>query len=390
MEIKEVKAFRKKILECRKARRRIWLYYDCKGVYKDNGYYQFVHDFSKEDGRERYYILNNDLESCRELFSEKQLSHVIQFGSDEHKLLYCLATCVIAPYIEKHNYLPFSSDDYAKLLDVSTMPSLVYLQHAVYHANIPWKYSLDRMQVDKVVVTAKKEKEVYLKTHCFTKQYILPYCMPRFDFLDANVEPQKKILFAPSWRKYLVDVVQKEWVTCEDRFLKSRFYLETQAFLTDKSLLCFLKRKGYILDFKLHPILMRYAKNYHLDGEIVRIAENSVKDEDYMIFITDFSSYVFDFVYLKRAILYFFPDYEEYKSGMSDYWETSPSQEDGFGEFTVRAEDAIRSLKKLIRHKGKTSKEYLKKMEDIFFFQDNKARERIYDNLSGNRKKGKI
>ena len=41
--------------------------------------------------------------------------------------------------------------------------------------------------------------------------------------------------------------------------------------------------------------------------------------EDYKMFITDFSSFVFDFACLCRPVLYFVPDYGQFKAGMNHY-----------------------------------------------------------------------
>lgn len=373
--------YRRQIWENRKEKRRIWLYYDCKGVYKDNGYLQFIHDFSKEDGIERYYILNNDLVGCQELFTKEQLSHVVQFQSGEHKMLYCLAEKVITAYIEKNNYLPFTDEEYAKLMDVSEMPMIIYLQHGVYHAYIPWKYSLDRLQIDKKVISVKFEHEQDIREHCFTDQYEITSCMPRYDYLDSLEKPEKKILFAPSWRKYLVDMAGHEWITREDIFLKSQFFKETEAFLKDKALIELLQRYGYKLEFKLHPILMRYAHLYSIDGETIRMAPPSVREEEYAIFITDFSSYVFDFAYLKRSILYFVPDYEEFRSGMNDYRECVMPFDNALGEFTDNAEDAVRLLAKMVLRNGRPPFKYAKRMNKLFYYKDNSACRRIYEKL---------
>lgn len=43
--------------------------------------------------------------------------------------------------------------------------------------------------------------------------------------------------------------------------------------------------------------------------------------EDYTMFITDFSSFVFDFACLCRPVLYFVPDYGQFKAGMNHYRE---------------------------------------------------------------------
>ncbi len=361
---------------------KIWLYYDCKGVKKDNGYLQFQYDFDKEDSIKRYYILNNDIEECQDLFTKEQLPYVISFGSEEHKRLYTQADKVITAYIEKNNYLPYTDSEYAKIMDVASMPEIVYLQHGVYHAYIPWKYSLDRLAIDRKVISTKIERKQDLESHCFTKKYELTAGMPRYDFMDTSIQPQKKILYAPSWRKYLVDMIDNEWVTREDIFAESRFFKESSKLLQDEGLIRFLKRHHYKLEFRLHPILKRYEHLYHLDGEVVRMADEDVKEEDYAVMITDFSSYVYDFVYLERSILYFFPDYDEFRSGMSDYRECVMPFEDGLGELATNATDAVSIIKKIIRHGSTPEDKYREKMEHVFYHRDNKARQRIYEALT--------
>ncbi len=379
----ELCTLRKRIKAKRQEQKRIWLYYDCKGVYKDNGYLQFVHDFGQQDNVEKYYILNNDLETCRELFTPDQLPFVVAFGSEQHKLLYCAAEQVITAYIEQNNYLPFTAFEYSCVMDVATMPLITYLQHGVYHAFIPWKYSLDRLQVDLKVISSPLEREQDLGTHCFTRKQELTACMPRYDFIDHESAPKKKILYAPSWRKYLVGMENQTWVTREDLFLQSRFYLETSKLLHDEKLIAYMRRHGYTLDFKLHPILMRYAHLYSVDHEVVRMATETVREEDYAIFITDFSSYVFDFAYLGRSILYFLADYEEFRSGMSDYRQCVLPFQGGIGDYAERAEDAARCLRRMIRRKGKPKRRYRKKMKKLFYHRDDKARQRIYHRLIG-------
>lgn len=377
----EIINFRHRIRQERKKKRRIWLYYDCKGVYKDNGYLQFVHDFGQEDGVEKYYVLNNDWDICQELFTEEQRSYVIPFGSEQHKMLYCLAEQIITAYIEKNNYQPFTDQEYSQVMDVSVMPYITYLQHGVYHAVIPWKYSLDRLQADRKVISARIEHRQDLDTHCFTEEQELIAGMPRYDFMDPGKKPGRKILYAPSWRKYLVGMKDKEWVTREDLFLASKFYQETSKFLQDPVLLACLKEQGYTLDFKLHPILMRYAGLYQLEDAVVRIADTEVREEEYAIFITDFSSYVFDFAYLGRAILYFFPDGDEIRSGMSDYRECVLSFRGGIGEYADHAQDAVNCICHMVRRGGKPGWLRRRRMKKLFYHRDDRARERIYQSL---------
>ena len=45
---------------------------------KDNGYYQFIHDFEINDGVERYYVVNDNIDRSS-LFTPKQKKNIIKF-----------------------------------------------------------------------------------------------------------------------------------------------------------------------------------------------------------------------------------------------------------------------------------------------------------------------
>lgn len=64
--------------------------------------------------------------------------------------------------------------------------------------------------------------------------------------------------------------------------------------------------------------------------------------------ITDFSSYMFDFLYLVTAVLSFIPDYQEFKYGMNGYRSV---------EFMTKIDE-----EKI----AKTSDEIIKKIEPFF------------------------
>lgn len=88
----------------------------------------------------------------------------------------------------------------------------------------------------------------------------------------------------------------------------------------------------YHLDIKLHPIFKVYSRFFEFDNPRIHLI-NSAIDSDYEVFITDYSSWVYDFVYLKRKILYFLPDEGFFSSGLNGYREVDIPLQDGFGPF---------------------------------------------------------
>lgn len=357
----------------------IWLYCDCKGVLKDNGYYQYIHDFNIADSVKRYYVYNGDLRDIKPFLTHKQRKYLVRFGSWKHKYLYLKARKVITAYIEINNYLPFAPDWYEQYIDVGNEPELIYLQHGVLHAHVPWKYSLDRLWVEKEVISTTFEEKNLIQNYCFDEEHLIKSGMPRYDFIDTKASSVNRILFAPSWRKYLVGTDADGWVTTENKFIQSDFYIKTLAFLNDPALHHLLEKYDFYLDFKLHPIFERYRHFYSITNDRVTLAERMIEPTEYSIFMTDFSSFSFDFVYLKRPIVYFLPDDELFRAGMNDYRQIDLPFEDAFGDFVKEPEEAIHCLEKILHNGCHVEAKYAKRMDGFFFYEDNAQRDRIYD-----------
>ena len=126
-----------------------WLYYDCCGFGRNNGYFQFDHDFSIGDGIPRYYVINEkNFNEIRKSFPRTQQPFLVRFGSRKHKLLYLSASMLLTAWIEDYNCIPFKRAEFIPLADLCRQHDLVYLQHGVLHAHTPWKYSRDRINVE--------------------------------------------------------------------------------------------------------------------------------------------------------------------------------------------------------------------------------------------------
>jgi hypothetical protein len=176
--------------------KRIWLYYDCKNVYKDNGYYQFIHDFEINDGVERYYIVNDDI-NRKELFTSKQRKNIVKFGSLKHRKLFLYSEKIITAFAEYNNYNPFSNVMWKYYTDLFKA-EVIYLQHGVLHAFLPWKYSSDRLNVvDREVISTTFEQRNMTENYGFRPCDLIPSGMPRYDFMDIEAaKSERKILFA--------------------------------------------------------------------------------------------------------------------------------------------------------------------------------------------------
>lgn len=292
----------------------VWLYYDCAGVEIDNGLRQFLHDITVGDDVDRYYVLTDDRQKQ---YIPKTAKTVI-FGSKKHVKLLTEASKVITAFIENNNIFPFPAseyDYYANRMHFET----IYLQHGVLHIDMPWKYSPEKIIADKVVVACDVDYRLF-HNNGFRETDLWKVGMSRFDeLIKANNASKRKILYAPSWRSYLVgDNVKGEWTTLDRKFLASKYYIEMKAFLENDALQDILEKYDYELDIKVHPIFQKYARDFINGNDRVNVKE-SVSEREYSLMITDFSSYMFDFIYLGIPVLSFIPDYDEFKCGMNGY-----------------------------------------------------------------------
>lgn len=378
----DFKIFLIRLLNLILPQKRIWLYADCGTSETDNAYYQFLHDFDKKDGVLRFYVYKEELASIRHYFDKNQQRRLVKSRSFKHKLIYLNAEKLITSYIEDVNYLPFRDDTYKYYNDLFK-GEIIYLQHGVHHEHMPWKFAYERLDVGREAVSTSFEAKNLTENYGFPESALIKSKMSRYDMLDVNAEPNgNRILFVPSWRKYLI--AQRKnggWVPTRQKFTSSNYYEKTVELLSSERLNNLLEENDWYLDVKLHNIFAPYRECFKLNSNRINFVD-SVKPSDYKLCVTDYSSFVYDFVYLKRAVVYFMPDYKEFRMGLNDYKRLDLPFENGFGEFTENADEAVTAIEKIIKNDGKTLPPFEERYKDFFFSTDRSCMDEIYDAIS--------
>lgn len=310
-----------------KKNKKIHLYCDCRGVEKDNGYYKFLEDHGKNDGIIRKYICDPENKNLSKLFTKAQLKDVIPFGSKMHKIHFLAAEKIFAAYIEDINLFPFEPYEYEMYSDFFGF-EVIYLQHGILHGSLPWKYTPEAITADKVCVSTDYEQRLFAEKYHFRKADIIQEPMYRLKLLDKTAKSERRILFAPSWRQYLIGPdIDGVWQPLPEVFQKSDYFKGISELLNSDELKEFLEKHDYTLDFKLHPIFACYEPFFKTDNERIRIVSEADNIENYEKFITDFSSFAFDFMYLGRSVYSFIPDEMQFRCGMNSYREIEPESE---------------------------------------------------------------
>ncbi len=358
---------------------RVWLYSDSNSVEKDNGYYQFQNDFGKDDGIDRYYVYAKPYEEIEHLFDEKQKEYLVEFGSPEHRMLYLASEIIISSFFGRESISPFLTEaEEMNYYDIEHF-RVIYMQHGVLHASYPIKYSAENARCDKIVVSTNFEIENMTKNYAFREEDLIKCGMPRYEHIDRNSVPKNRIIFAPSWRSYFAkNITPTTYQVSSGSFCNTDYYINFQKFFNDERLAEALEKHDVYLDVKMHPIINDIVSELFTTNSdrINFVSEANL--EDYKMFITDFSSFVFDFAYLSRPILYFVPDYEQFKSGMNLYRKLDLPFKKGFGPFTKDPKKAVDELIKICERDFEPEKVYRERM-DGFYLPMNNCCEGIYD-----------
>ncbi len=362
-----------------KKNKRIWLYADRNGIF-DNGYCQFIYDEKQEDGIERYYIYDDNFEKIKDKFEGIDSKKLVHYGTLKHKLLFINSEKILTSFQSLSIYSPLhrTIKYYRDILKYD----LIYLQHGILHCNLPLMYSNENNEIDKIIVSSEFEKNNMKKNYNYFDKNIISSGMPRFDFINNNEPKEIKIVFAPTWRKNLIGGLKNNRrEILEKVFLESNYYKKINELLTYDRFKNLLEKNNIEFEFKLHPIFKDYLPYFKTECKNIKVNAEAIDLSEYKLFITDYSSYVFDFVYLKRPIAYFLTDEKEFNAGLHTYRKLDLELEDAFGPITNNAEDLVDVIEEFIKNNFKASNIYEKRIENFFNTREPNHRKELYKSL---------
>lgn len=361
---------------------RTWMYVDNpKASTEGNALFQFLADIGRKDGIRRYYV-SNYMSNLISKYPQLR-GRVVPCGSRKHAYLSILSEVVLASYLEEFSYLPMKRATYNMVGDFSAVRLRVYLQHGVLHAHMPWYFSFDRLMFDKEVISTSFERENLTTNYGFPDSALIDSGAPSLDMLKPLSAHGKRILYAPSWRKYLVTGNEKQRFGNEDLFKESSLYQGMRSLIDKIAESGILEREDATFEIKLHPNFECYKHLFNTDNPRVSLVPDAVDVNDYGLMITDFSSYVYDFVYSGAAIVYFIPDSFEFEIGLNHYWELDLKYEDGFGPYCTDADQAAMEIEKFLTDTRDVEKEHARKdkINAFFLHDDGRNSERLYRNI---------
>ncbi|MGL6030551.1 MAG: CDP-glycerol glycerophosphotransferase family protein [Kurthia gibsonii] len=275
--------------------RPIWIVGERPYKAQDNGLRFFEYLRTQHPEIDAYYIIRED---SPERVNVEPYGNLLDYRSKEHFDLLVKADYICGTHHPDFLY-PNRSKEFMKCIRAKQ----IFLQHGVLGVkNISGFYSkkMKDFQTDLFITSSEREKDIVVRDLNYEEYEVAVTGLPRFSRLFTDdIEVKKQVLIIPTWR---------DWLTTNDKFLKSE-YLERYTELLHNDRLLALKNQGVELLFCLHPNMQQFVDYFDIPEEItvIRQGDRLVQDllKESALLITDYSSVAFDFSFLHKPVIYY-------------------------------------------------------------------------------------
>ena len=364
-------------------RKPIWLVSDRNQVAGDNGeaFFRYLAAQKRRDIK-LYFAVSKQCPAFAEL---KKVGRVVNAKSFRHKMLFLLSTFNISSQADDDVITQFSRYDYA-YRDIQSRIPFIFLQHGVIKDDLSdWLNRYNR-NLSAFVTSAKAEADSIRDcAYFYPDDTIWLTGLPRFDRLYHD--EKRCITIMPTWRHMWVAYSdQKTGVrVLKDGFEEGSFYRFFNALLNDQRLLDAAKRTGYTVRFLPHPLLQPHMGRFTQNDRVVFLPSDTPYRQVFAesdLILTDYSSVVFDFAYLRKPVVYTQFDREEFYSGEHMYVPGYFDYDrDGFGEVETTYEATVDRLIEYMENGCRLKDEYRARIDGFFAFHDRENCRRVYEKL---------
>lgn len=347
--------------------KKIWFYMDRPNIADDNGMHLFKYAVKHDPEIKKYFIIGKDSPDYLEM---KKIGKVIPFQSLKHRYLTLFVENIIASHPENSVIYPFwnSFPYYTGNLKANT----TFLQHGIIKDDIsPW-LNKSEMNLSLFVTSAKKEYDsVFKNKYHYDKNVVQLTGMPRFDNLK-NEDSKKQILIMPSWRNYLKDKSSEE-------IAQSGLFKRFNSLLNNDKLIKIAKENDYEIIFRPHYHIYKFIDLFD-KNDYVKIEPKETKYQQLFnngsLLITDFSSVVFDFTYLKKPVIYYQYENDYHFDIENAYFQYETM---GFGEVCRNEDTLINLIEEYMKNDCRMKPAYIKRVNEFYYYTDRNNCKRVHE-----------
>ncbi|MBR5994214.1 MAG: CDP-glycerol glycerophosphotransferase family protein [Lachnospiraceae bacterium] len=290
----------------------------------------------------------------------KQVGKVVDFGS----LKYTLLLCVADVYISSHEI---------HMAGHKETPHM-FVSHGISYRDLHKYFNRFTHENVYTVTASKAERDrIGAPPYTINPEHVFLTGYPRYDRLPES-KSEKIITLALTWRPSL-------WGISKEDIAKSEYFKLYTSIFECKKLLDSITERGYTLKVKLHPQMEKYKDIFSLPEGISLWDEKITYREMYeksSLMVTDYSSAIYDFAYLKKPVVYYQPDYEDLVEAYNGEYKYDYYSK-GMGDVTKTVEEFSQCISSYIDKDCVMKDIYRNRVEQFFEYNDKKNCERVYN-----------
>lgn len=354
--------------------RDFWLICEDENEARDNGYWFYKWVRENRPGQKAAYAINK---KSPDFAKVKDLGKTVQYGGIAHWFWYIVADKNIS---SQKGGKPNAAVCYLfEVVLKLRKNNRIFLQHGITKDRAEWLY-YKNTKVRLFVTAAKPEQEYIAENFGYPEQNVALLGFPRFDQLHDIKVDKDMILVMPTWRNWL----GRE--SSDNRhldFTQTEYYRKWNGFLNDKRLHALLEKYDKRLVFYPHRNMQKFISYFSVGCDRVTIADWKQYDIQYLLktaalMITDYSSVFFDFSYMRKPVIFYQFDEQEfrekqYEEGYFDYHNTV------LGKWTDNVDGVLTCLQEQLDEGCPLVDEEV--IKTIFPMWDNNNCERIFKHI---------
>ena len=218
-----------------------------------------------------------------------------------------------------------------------------------------------------VICSSPFEYELYINDLKYNPKFIHNASLTRFErfqYIKKNKKENKCILVSFTYRSYNKFV-----------FEKSEYKKNIENFLNNKELIQILINRNIELIYIPHHHDIELGKEYNQSSYKYCKLSNQSNLEHYIeqcsLFITDFSSISFDFMFQNKPVLFYFIDINDKNANIEKQFMRESNDTLYFGNYFSKQYLLIDKIKYYVNNDFNIGPILMKKYESIFFLKNN-------------------
>lgn len=356
--------------------RDLWIVCEDANEARDNGYWFFKHVREHHPAQEIIYAIRR---TSPDFDKVSVLGRTVEFGSLRHWVAYLGSRKKISSQKAGN---PNAAIFYALEVYGLLRDTRIFLQHGITKDDALWlHYDVTRMS--RFMCGAKPEHDFVTKEFGYPEGAVRYAGFCRFDELHNPQVNKRLVLIMPTWR---------EWIADEDWRLEAyegttivpetNYFKRWNEFLSDERLLRIASEHGVRFVFYPHRNMQKYLQFFPKSTQEVQVVGAAEWDiqallKEAALMITDYSSVFFDFVYMRKPVIFYQFDYDQFRAGQYaegwfDYRQTA------FGKSCTTQDEVFEQMEDIISSGYAVSDAYKDEHARCFPLFDDHNCERTY------------